>query len=238
MAAASGSFTDSYTRLAKAQKSAVGVSYYSRWINRPCGRVLASAAHLAGLTPNAVTGLSALCSVAGLTVLVAAAPAGWVGIVVGLLLMLGFAFDSADGQLARLRGGGSALGEWLDHLVDSGKTVLVHVSVLLAAWRFWDVPEIWLLIPLGYLFVAVVQFSGILLTQFLLPRPTGEGGARRPSTARSLALLPADYGVLCVAFLFSGLPAVFTVLYPALGAVTALITAALIASWARRFRAS
>jgi len=227
-------FADSYARLARAQKSSVGVSYYSRWINRPLGRVLASTAHISGLTPNAVTGLSALCSLAALVLLVLAPPGPVVGIGVGLLLILGFAFDSADGQLARLRGESSRLGEWLDHLVDSGKTVLVHTSVLLAAWLHWGVPTWWLLIPLAYLFVAVVQFSGILLTQFLLPKVDRSAAVRGPSVVRSLALLPADYGVLCIAFLTSGIPAAFTVVYPVLGVLTALITAALIAQWARR----
>lgn len=231
------SFRNGYARLAKAQKSSVGVSYYSRWLNRPLGRVLASAAHVAGLTPNQVTGVSALCSLAGLFLLVLVRPSVGVGLAVGLLLILGFAFDSADGQLARLRGGGSRLGEWLDHVVDSGKTVLVHVGVLLVAWRFWAVPTWWLLVPLGYLFVAVVQFSGILLTQFLLPKQAGPAG-RSPSPLRSLALLPADYGVLCLAFLTAGVPFVFVPLYTALGVATALITVAMVAQWVRRLSAA
>ncbi|WGT46716.1 CDP-alcohol phosphatidyltransferase family protein [Tessaracoccus lacteus] len=235
--ATGNTFMDSYARLFRAQKTSVGVSYYSRWINRPIGRVLASAAHVLGLTPNAVTGLSALCSLGALVLLVLAEPSPLTGLGVGLLLVLGFAFDSADGQLARLRGGGSRLGEWLDHLVDSGKTVLVHTAVLLAAWLHWDVPTGWLLVPLAYLFVAVVQFSGILLTQFLLPKDQS-ATPRQPSAARSLALLPADYGVLCLAFLLSGAPAVFTVVYTVLGALTALVTAGLIAQWARRLRAA
>lgn len=229
-------FTHSYAQLARAQKTSVGVSYYSRWINRPWGRVLASAAHQARLTPNAVTGLSALSTVGGLAVLVFVPSAWWVGALVGFFLMLGFALDSADGQLARLRGGGSPLGEWLDHLVDAGKQVLVHVAVLAAAWRFWEVPAPWLLVPLGYLFVSVVLFCGILLTQFLTPASPANGPARQPSPLRSVVLLPADYGILCLAFLASGVPALFCPLYSALGVLTALITAGLIASWSSRLR--
>lgn len=225
-------FRENYEQLARAQKSSVGVSFYSRWINRPAGRVLAAAAHVVGLTPNGVTYLSALASLAGLALLVLAPPTPLAGVGVGALLMLGFALDSADGQLARLRGGGSVLGEWLDHLIDSGKTVLVHTSVLLMLWRSADVDQAWLAVPLWYQFVAVVTFSGILLTQFLEPK--GPAAQRRPSNLRSLALLPADYGVLCLAFLTSGVQWVFLPLYAALAAVTTLISAAMIARWAKR----
>lgn len=230
-------FGDSYAYLANAQKKSVGVSLYSRWVNRPVGRVLAAVAHVLGLSPNAVTALSALASLAGLTLLVAVRPSAAVGVGVGLLLMLGFALDSADGQLARLRGGGSTLGEWLDHLVDSGKTVLVHTAVLIAAWLYFDVPTAWLLVPLAYQFVAVVQFCGILLTQFLEPRNPG-AKARRPSTLRSVLLLPTDYGILCVAFLTSGIPGVFMPVYSALGLSTAVLTAAMIVQWASRLGAA
>ncbi|RBL82322.1 CDP-alcohol phosphatidyltransferase, partial [Streptomyces cavourensis] len=43
-----------------AQKSAKGVSLYSRYVNRPAGRVLAAGAYRAGLTPNQVTLISGL----------------------------------------------------------------------------------------------------------------------------------------------------------------------------------
>lgn len=232
MTAAPRSFGQSYGSLAAAQKGSVGVSYYSRWLNRPWGRVLAAGAHVAGLTPNAVSYLSGLVTLAALILLVAAPPSPLMGVLVGLLLMFGFALDSADGQLARLRGGGSVLGEWLDHLIDSGKMVLVHTFVLLMAWIHADVPTAWLLVPLAYQFVVVVQFSGILLTQFL--EPPSSVAARRPSAVRSLALLPGDYGVLCLAFLFSGVHSVFLPLYTALGVCSALLTTAMIYQWARR----
>ncbi|MFE3287575.1 CDP-alcohol phosphatidyltransferase, partial [Streptomyces sp. NPDC059233] len=38
-----------------AQKSAKGVSLYSRFVNRPAGRYLAAASYAVGLTPNQVT---------------------------------------------------------------------------------------------------------------------------------------------------------------------------------------
>ena len=229
-------FSAYYRQLAAAQKTSVGVSFYSRWVNRPWGRVLASASRVAGLTPNQVTAVSAACSLAAVLVLTLVPPHPLVGLAVGFLLMLGFAFDSADGQLARLRGGGSALGEWLDHIVDSAKTPVVHLAVAVAAWRFYAVDPAWLLVPLGFAVVAVVMFTGTLLTPFLLARNPAGAPLRQPSTARSLLLLPADYGVLAASFLLSGIPAVFVPLYSALGVASALVTLALLVSWMRRLR--
>lgn len=228
------SIQDSYRLLAAAQKSSVGVSLYSRWVNRPIGRLVASVAHQLGLTPNAVTGISALLSLAGVVMVAVPQPSPLTGVAAGLLLILGFGFDSADGQLARLRNETSLRGEWLDHMVDSAKMVLVHMSVLIAAVRFYDTPLWWTAVPLAFLLVAVVQFSGVLITQFLLARRDAGTAARRPSTLRSVALLPADYGILATSFLLSGVPTVFVPVYSALAALSAVLTAALIVQWWHR----
>ena len=92
--------------------------------------MFAAAAYQIGLTPNQVTYISATFTFVGLLVL-ALAPATWpVGLLVTVVLVLGYAFDAADGQLARLRGGGSLLGEWLDHMIDSVKVAALHLAVL------------------------------------------------------------------------------------------------------------
>ena len=57
------------------------------------------------------------------------------GVVVSLLLILGYALDSADGQLARLLGGGTPEGEWLDHVIDSAKLATIHLAVLVSLYR-------------------------------------------------------------------------------------------------------
>src|SRR4051812_44202085 len=99
------SLAQTVRRLSAAQKGAAGAPAYSRFVNRPAGRVLAALAHRAGLTPNAVTGLSAVVTLSGLVLLVTVRPLWWEGPAVAALLLLGYALDSADGQLARLRGG-------------------------------------------------------------------------------------------------------------------------------------
>ena len=227
-------FNDALRTLQRAQKPSAGVSLYSRFVNRPAGRVLAAGAAAAGLSPNAVTGLSAAATIAGLLVLVLA-PVTWLtGVLVAALLALGFALDSADGQVSRLTGRGSPAGEWLDHVVDAGKMVAVHAAVLIAAYTHGLLQGFWLLLPLGYLLAVVVMFSGMTIFELLM-RSLAEKSQknRSPSLLRAFALLPADYGILAISFVLWGTPAVFFVVYAALGVATASITVLLLTKWFR-----
>nr|WP_235928902.1 CDP-alcohol phosphatidyltransferase family protein [Marisediminicola senii] len=209
-------------RLSSAQKKAApGAPAYSILVNRPAGRLLAAAAYRAGLTPNMVTGISALFTFTGIACIALAEPTWVTGIVVWLLLAVGYAFDSADGQVARLRGGGSRAGEWLDHVVDSVKIVSLHLAVLISMFRFFDLPDGWLLVPIAFAIVATGQFFAMILNDQLkaVHRAT-TGVTVRPRTSaslgRSLLVLPTDYGILCLAFVLLGAPAVFLAAYSVL----------------------
>ncbi|NAZ80206.1 CDP-alcohol phosphatidyltransferase [Kineococcus sp. R8] len=236
-------YAEAVARLGQAQKSAKGAPAYSRFVNRPLGRRLAAAAHVLGRTPNQVTAASAVCTAAGIAVLALVTPAWWTGLLVGALLVLGYGLDAADGQLARLRGGGSAVGEWLDHVVDAAKTATLHLAVLIGAYRTWDPrPEAWLLVPLVFSAVASTWFFTIILNDHLR-RAAGTrdgqavvraGEARQHSRLRSLASVPVDYGVLCLVMLLAGWPAVFAWVYGALAAGFVLVTAASMVSWYRQ----
>lgn len=210
-------FAGVVARLAAAQKSrASGAPAYSIYVNRPLGRLLAAAAYLAGLTPNAVTAISAIFTFSAIVIIATAPSAPLIGIVVGLLLMLGYALDSADGQLARLRGGGSPAGEWLDHVVDAAKISSLHLAVLIAWHRLIGLPsELLLFVPIGFAIVASVLFFAMILNDFLRVRDRAETRGVRPAGGgiRSLLVLPTDYGVLCIAFFFFGAPAVFVPVY-------------------------
>lgn len=223
--------TVAMTDLRSRQKTSKGVSYYSRLVNRPLGRVLAALFSLTPLTPNQVSVISAAITAAGVVLLASAAPTLGVGVGVWALLALGFAVDSADGQLARLRGGGSAAGEWLDHVLDAAKMVAVHAAVLISWYRFTDLPDAALLIPLAYQLIAVTMFTGGVLTE-LLQRQRGKQHAPGPaSRLRSVALLAADYGVFCAMFLLLGWPSLFAAAYTAAAAVNALALSALAGRW-------
>jgi phosphatidylglycerophosphate synthase len=160
------------------------------------------------------------------------------GAAVAACLVIGYALDSADGQLARLRGGGSPAGEWLDHVVDAAKTVVVHLAVLVTLYRFAPLGRgAVLLIPLGYAVVDVVHLFATLLNE-QLRRNHGQperahATARRPSTLRSLLVLPTDYGVLALAFVLLGAPAVFLGFYTALFVGTAGYLALACVRWFR-----
>ncbi|GHH86158.1 CDP-alcohol phosphatidyltransferase [Streptomyces sulfonofaciens] len=237
-----GSVTGAHARLRAAQKSAKGVSLYSRHVNRPAGRWLAAGAYGLGLTPNQVTAISAVFSFAAVACVATEGPSRGLGLVVWLGLAVGFAFDSADGQLARLRGTGSPAGEWLDHVVDCAKITALHTAVLIAFDRHPDhfglTGDAWLLVPLGFQFAAVVTFFGGLLTEKLKPEAAAGGPAAAPSTLRAVALLPVDHGVFCLVFLLLGDGSWFRWAYTALGAAAWLFLPAFLTKWFRELTAA
>ncbi|MCW2742170.1 MAG: putative phosphatidylglycerophosphate synthase [Blastococcus sp.] len=225
-------------RLSGAQKGAVGAPAYSRFVNRRLGRFFAALAYHAGLTPNAVTGISAACTAAGIALL-ALSPHSWTtGIAVAGMLVLGYALDAADGQLARLRGGGSPAGEWLDHMVDAAKIASLHLALLIGLYRSGTFDhDAALLVPLGFSVVSVVLFFGTLLNESLraqhgAPTRAQRSGAK-PSVLRSLLVVPTDYGLLCLVFLLLGAPPVFVGAYGALFLATAGYLLLAVVKWFR-----
>lgn len=212
----SESFAETLARLGSAQKGrARGAPGYSVYINRPVGRLLAAVAYRAGATPNMVSLVSAAFTFTGIGVIALAEPAPWIGIVIWLLLAVGYALDSADGQVARLRGGGSLAGEWLDHFIDAVKTIVLHLAVVVGMYRFYDVDERFLLVPLAFTLVSGVSFFGMILNDLLkgkvgVPPAAAAGGS---SPWRSLLLVPVDYGFLCLVFVLWGVPVIFQAVY-------------------------
>jgi phosphatidylglycerophosphate synthase len=206
--------------LASAQKSSKGAPAYGRYVNRPLGRVFAALAFVTGRTPNQVTVVSACFTYSAIVLIAAVRPQAWVSLLVLIGLVVGYALDAADGQLARLRGGGSTAGEWLDHTVDALKIGILHLAVAINWFRFEDWPSRWLLVPLGYQAVATVQFFSILLMDQLRRAHRGRsGGTAAPATSSplySLAVIPTDYGLLCVVLGTMFLSEFFRAIYTAL----------------------
>ncbi|MFW6690054.1 CDP-alcohol phosphatidyltransferase family protein [Streptomyces sp. MAR4 CNX-425] len=232
-------FGAALSELRKAQKTAKGVSLYSRYVNRPLGRVFAAGAYVLGLRPNHVTLLSAAFTGGGIAAIALVRP-GWpLAVAVYALLVTGFALDSADGQLARLRRESSAAGEWLDHVVDCAKVTAVHAAVLVSFYRFFDLSsDGWLLLPLGFQLTAVLIFCGGLLADKLKPKSAASVPPAPPSPLRAVALLPVDYGVFCVVFLLLGSESAFLAGYAALAAAAALFLVAFMAKWFRELSAA
>jgi phosphatidylglycerophosphate synthase len=185
-----------------------------------------------------VSAISAALSLSGILVLALVRPAPATALAVSGLLVAGYAFDAADGQLARLRGGGSLAGEWLDHMIDAAKVSSLHVAVVIAVHRWFGVGEGWALVPLGFTVVAAVFFFGMILND-QLRRQRGLGGrpgARPTSPLRSLAAVPTDYGVLCLVFLLLGAPRVFLVGYTVLFAGTTAYLLLAVVAWFREMQ--
>ncbi|MFT3876999.1 MAG: CDP-alcohol phosphatidyltransferase family protein [Propioniciclava sp.] len=236
--------TESYgavvSRLASAQKGAArSAPAYSRFVNRKIGRYLAAAAYKAGMTPNQVTGVSALHTFTGIALLIALPPSWWLGLVVMVLLVLGYAWDSADGQVARLTGLGSPAGEWLDHIVDALKVVTLPLGMLIGLWRFAAIEPIWLLVPLVNAAVSSVLFFGMILTE-QLRRAHGvtskaASGGRMP-WLRSVLVLPTDYGILCLTFALYGATSVFVAIYGLLTLATVFFLLLALPKWFRDVR--
>ena len=210
------------SRLAGAQKSTASVPAYLRFVNRRAGGLLAVLAFALGLTPTGVTVLSGLSSFAGIAVLLLARPTVPVGVLVALLLLLGYALDSADGQLARVRGGGSKSGEWLDHVVDVAKLTSLHLAGAVSVLRFFEVSWWALALPFGFCIANITQFFGMMLRDQLLGKAAKGGGS---GLLTSLLLLPLDHGTLGLAFVLLGWHQAFLWAYGLLALCTVLFAA-------------
>jgi phosphatidylglycerophosphate synthase len=224
--------------LRHAQKSAKGAPPYSLYINRPLGRILAAAAFQSRLTPDQVTYISAAFTCAGVAVIALGPATLPAGLVISVLLVLGYALDAADGQLARLRGGGSLVGEWLDHMIDSAKIACLHLSVLVCLWRTDELPHpAWLLVPMIFCAVSCVHFFGMILVDLLGRVERAKTGSPAPVLApsrwKTALKMPMDYGVLCLAFALMGWHLAFFVVYTFLAAGSTGYLLLVVPKWRR-----
>lgn len=235
-------FGSSLEALRSAQKGRKGAPPYSLFVNRPLGRVFAAAANALGLRPNQVTAVSALFTFAAILLLALAPATWWVGLLVAAGLVIGYALDSADGQLARLQGGGSLTGEWLDHMIDSVKVSVLHLAVLITMFRSFDLSSsLWLLVPLLFAAASGVHFFGMILIELMArvqraKHPDLGPPAQQASLRNTLLKLPTDYGILCLSFAILGSHLVFLGVYAFLAAATAGYTALVVGKWYRDVR--
>lgn len=222
MSSESGTLREQYrdiqAQLGSAQKGrGRGAPAYSIYVNRPLGRRLAAGAHMLGLSPNAVSLVSAIFTFGAIVTIAVVRPTVATGILIALLLVIGYAFDSADGQVARLRGGGTAAGEWLDHVLDCVKCSTLHIAVLISMFLHFDLSsQLLLLVPIGFSIVSAVAFFAMILNDQLKSRysaPAVGAGSKSSTPLRALLGLPTDYGILCVSFVIFGWTNLFFVVY-------------------------
>lgn len=225
------SFRSALQRLDSAQKPGAGVPAYTRWVNRRVARVFAASFSRIGATPSMVSVLSIVFTGLGLAAFLVLQPVSpaLAGLSAAVLLAVGYALDSADGQLARLQGSSSLQGEWLDHTLDAIRLPAVHLVVAVA----------FLGVGLPVLAVAAAAFSVLASASFLSQNVGGllRDGARVERTEvrrlQSWILLPTDPGVLCWVFALWAVLPLFTACYLALLAANA---AHVVLSSRRRWR--
>ncbi|MCW2853821.1 MAG: putative glycosyl transferase [Nocardioides sp.] len=227
--------------LGSAQKDPRGTPAYSRLVNRPAARRVAAAGHIVGLSPHTATLVGAGLTGTGLALLVVDEPSLGLGLVVAVLLALGYVMDSVDGQLARLRGGGSLAGEWLDHTLDCVKTCVLHLAVLVSLYRFPPVEtDAALVVPMVFLVVDMTTYFGIILVPFLRRRKAvtvSTAAAARPEhPLRKWLVLPNDYGTFCWVFVLLAWPEAFLVGYASLLVANAAFLVLASAKWWRELR--
>jgi phosphatidylglycerophosphate synthase len=221
-----------YAALARAQKSGAGVPWYMRVVNRRLGRLIAAVAAQTRATPDHMTAVSFLAFLGGAALLAGVEPGVGMAVAAMLLLQAGFAFDSADGQLARLRGTGSAAGEWLDHVVDSARHLLFHVAVLIGLYRFTDVADAVLLVPLAFALFSTVRFFAQILAEQLARRDPVAGPESVPRFGVWIQA-PADTGLLNAVVVLWAWTTPFLWVYGAMAALNGLL---LLATAVRRHR--
>lgn len=232
-------FSEVLNGLKSAQKSNKGAPAYSRYVNRRLGRVLAAAAHVRGMAPNQVTLISAIFTFTAIVLIASIEPSPIVSAAVTACLILGYGLDSADGQLARIRGGGTPGGEWLDHVIDSVKVGSLHLAVLVCWWRFYEVDAAWLLVPLGFQVVATVLFFSMILTDQLRRQRRAAGDRQvmrngsQSSPLYALAVIPTDFGLMCLLFAVHWFQPLFIAVYAALFLANAAFLALALAKWYR-----
>lgn len=233
---AGASYSQVVARLAASQKSGRGAPAYSRFINRPMGRRFAALAYLSGLTPNAVTCISGVFTFSAIMLLLFVSPSIPFGIAVGALLVVGYGLDAADGQLARLTGGGSLSGEWLDHMVDCVKASALHLAVAVNMFRFWDIDHAWLLIPLALTVLDNTEFFGQILGEQLKRSRQSATATGSPSLLVSLLKIPTDYGVLALSFILFGVEWLFVAVYTLMVAVRTIYLVLVLPRWYGQMR--
>lgn len=225
------SFSEVVQRLATSQKSGRGAPAYSRFINRPLGRRFAAIAYLAGVTPNVVTLISGTFTASAIILLLFVHRSIALGIGVSLLLVIGYGLDAADGQLARLTGGGSLSGEWLDHMVDCVKASSLHLAVAVNIFRFWGVRNSWLIVPVVLTVLDSTAFFGQILGEQLKRSRGTATSSGSSSLFVSMLKMPTDYGILCLIFVLFGINWLFLGAYTVMAVAGAIYLILVLPRW-------
>ncbi len=205
---------------------------YTNVVNQRLALPVTYLAWRLGLSPNALTVLSALCTAAAGALIVVARPHTLaVALSAYLLLNLGYVLDSSDGQLARVAGLGSRFGAWLDHLLDGAKIVGLNLCF---GWCLSDgaagraEPGLaYLAMALNVFFQALLFFGwNLKVAHFGAKLSAQLGTSRGRVRLLSLPFQLVDWGLFILLTLLLAWPARFFEAYLAYGIACAAIASA------------
>ncbi|TKB46464.1 CDP-alcohol phosphatidyltransferase family protein [Ferrimonas sediminicola] len=133
------------------------------------------------------------------------------------VLFINYALDSTDGQVSRLTGKGTKLGEWLDHSLDGLRIIIVNVYLILVVVNTIEFPSV-----SPVLFLCLISQVGLYIVGTLRQKVLNVDIAKeiRNSSRGKLAtliLLPADYGVFMFLFLIASNPKLLYSVYSLYG---------------------
>lgn len=214
-----------------------GGGLYSEAVSQPVGSAIALLASRLGLAPTALTLANLVLGVGASTLVVAlagraadgAVPAWLLGLMALLAWQLAYAFDCADGQLARVTGRASPAGARLDILCDVAAQIGLVAALSTVAVTYRPGTPVWL----------VAAFTGTwmvnLVTSVMQSGPNAASLVGSRSLPVRVVKLVRDYGaVVAVAGLVLLIVPQWTVLVLwAFTAVNGLFLAASIAHSAR-----
>jgi phosphatidylglycerophosphate synthase len=175
-----------------------GGGLYSEALSQRVGAVLAYVASRLGLTPSALTLVNLVLGLAASVSVVALAPRaaegtvpGWaLGLIALLAWQLAYAFDCADGQLARATDQTSAAGARLDVLCDVAAQIGVVTALSAVAVAYEPETPVWL----------VAVFAGTwmvnLVTAVLQSGPNSASMVPSRSPLVRIVKLVRDYGAV------------------------------------------
>lgn len=134
--------------------------------------ILAYAGHVLRVTPNHLSAASAICAVAALIAgfLLPADQPSFSIILLYLLVQLSYAFDCADGLLARVSGGETDFGEFLDKSIDAATGMLCFGAVF--GYMFGSYETLGqdgmanLVLVVGFLFIVARSSRHFALNKF------------------------------------------------------------------------
>lgn len=207
---------------------------YTRHVNRNVAIPLTYVFWRLGAHPNTVSVLSFAVTHTALALLIVLDASWPVVISAWLLLALGYVMDSCDGQLARLSGKTSRLGEWLDHSLDMVKILNFNMMlsfVMISHAAVQDAP-LWLPFLAAFLnllsqpshfFVINMKEQLLSTDDSAARRATQFGEDGRTKWAMRFVLNGADYGLYILIVLLIPRQDVFVPVYLAYGVFYSLL---------------